>query len=580
MSDALGTGYVDVRARWDDGQAEQAIGDGVEGAARRNESKTRNVGAAIGRTMVAGFAAVWAGGKAFDVAMDLRDLGFEVEAWQTKTDTVFGEQASSVRAWADENNEALGLTEERLAGLAARAGDLLVPMGFARNEAADMSTDILDLSGALSAWSEGQFESAEVADILTKALLGERDQLKALGVSISEADVQARLAAKGQQDLTGQALEQAKAQATLELITEKTTDAQAAWSDGTFDAVKQQNELKATIDGVKQSIAVALLPAFQAVTAWIVEEAIPAVREWWPVFVEAFDQIVARGKELAAWFMEDLWPTISEALVAIQEIVTEVVAVISALWAEFGDEVLAYTQNTWDQIMVAVETAVEVITGILQTISALLRGEWGEAWDALRGAIGAAMSGAWELVKLNLERIGILFGAVWDGIVIVVSGAIDALIGFVAGIGNRVTTAIAGAFDPILNGLRSVWNRIADFINGVRFTFEGVNMPGPIPDVPGFTVDPIPTIPRLADGTVVNDPMLALIGESARANPEVVSPVALMASTFRDVLREGQQAAPVSVRVFIGDEELDARTVRVVDDRFAGLARTITAGVR
>ena len=68
--------------------------------------------------------------------------------------------------------------------------------------------------------------------ILTKAYLGERDALTSLGIKISEADVQARLAANGQDELTGAALEQAKAVATQQLIFEKSTDAQKAWSDG------------------------------------------------------------------------------------------------------------------------------------------------------------------------------------------------------------------------------------------------------------------------------------------------------------------------------------------------------------
>lgn len=42
------------------------------------------------------------------------------------------------------NNEALGISDERLTGLAASMGDLLVPMGFSRDAAAGLTTDTKD----------------------------------------------------------------------------------------------------------------------------------------------------------------------------------------------------------------------------------------------------------------------------------------------------------------------------------------------------------------------------------------------------------------------------------------------------
>jgi hypothetical protein len=65
-------------------------------------------------------------------------------------------------------------------------GDLLKPMGFTADQAADMSTEMVGLAGALSAWSGGTIDAAGVADIMTKAMLGETDGLKALGISMGE----------------------------------------------------------------------------------------------------------------------------------------------------------------------------------------------------------------------------------------------------------------------------------------------------------------------------------------------------------------------------------------------------------
>jgi hypothetical protein len=176
--------------------------------------------------MGAAFAAV---GVA-TLGKELFDLGVQVETARDKASTVFGDWVADVDEWADANAKAMGLTDDQLTGLAANFGDLLKPMGFTSSEASNMAQKVVGLSGALSAWTGGQRSAAEVSDILSSAMLGERDALKSLGINISEADVTARLAAKGQEELTGAALEQAKALATQELIFEKSTDAQKAWA--------------------------------------------------------------------------------------------------------------------------------------------------------------------------------------------------------------------------------------------------------------------------------------------------------------------------------------------------------------
>jgi hypothetical protein len=124
-------------------------------------------------------------------------------------------------------------------------------MGFTRAAAGDMSIEILNTANALSEWTGGQRSAAEVADIISKAILGEREALKGLGVSILEADVNARVAANGMVGLTGQAREQARAQATLEIITAKSADALTAYAEGGTDAERASKAAAAAIDELK-----------------------------------------------------------------------------------------------------------------------------------------------------------------------------------------------------------------------------------------------------------------------------------------------------------------------------------------
>ncbi len=233
---------------------------------RASDDMERTFTASAGR---AGKALTGALGVGIGAALgkELLDLGNQVATFRIKTKTVFEDSTDDVERWAKENGKALGLTETRLAGVAANFGDLLKPMGFTADKAAEMSTTVIGLAGALSAWSGGTRSVVDVSETLSKAMLGEREELKGLGISITEADVQTRLLAKGQGELAGAAEQQAKAIATQELIFEKSTDAQKAWADGSFDAIKKQNELRAKVGELKEELAVGLLPAFQGVAA-------------------------------------------------------------------------------------------------------------------------------------------------------------------------------------------------------------------------------------------------------------------------------------------------------------------------
>ena len=208
-------------------------------------------------------------GAAFVLEGARRFFGFlseqvsEIDLLRNKFTTVFGEASEIVEASAERQAIALGLTNREYKKLAANAGDLLIPMKFQREEAAVMSTQLVNLSGALSAWTGGQKSAADVSDILTKALLGEREQLKTLGISIQEADVKQRLADKGMSKLTGTALQQAKALATLELVTEKSSDAQESFAKNGEGLIQTKARIAAQIRDISQRLATVFLPLFE-----------------------------------------------------------------------------------------------------------------------------------------------------------------------------------------------------------------------------------------------------------------------------------------------------------------------------
>jgi phage-related protein len=460
MAISAGAVYLDIAPKLAQGFAsdvEKQIGPKLDDV---GDKVGKNVGSKIGsgiakgvKMAVAGIAV--AGGAAAVVGKQMFDLGANLEALGAKSKTVFGDQLGAVEKWAAGSAAAMGLTKSQAVGLAAGFGDLLIPMGFTRKAAADMSTKVVGLSGALAEWSGGKRTAAEVSEILQAAMLGERESLKGLGISITEEDVKARLAAKGQSKLTGALLQQAQAVATQELIFEKSKDAQAAYAAGTAKGIRAQSEFTAKVGEAKEALAKALYPILTKVMTYIADNVEPAIAkakatfeawkptliavgtalrdafvtaapkikaavetvvgavrvviEWVSGFVAKFrsgeGQIGASAEKLGGIFSR-LKEVVSSAVGAIRVVVEAVVRVVTNLWDRFGKDILQFAQAAWNGVLEVVRGVVGAIGGVFDLVKAIFTGKWGEAWEALKAIVVGAWDAIFGVVRYAITGLG------------------------------------------------------------------------------------------------------------------------------------------------------------------------------
>ena len=84
---------------------------------------------------------------------ELNNLSLQMEQVDKKAKIVFGQRFKEVERIAKATSTALGLTTSEFKRVASGIQDLLVPLGFVRNEATDLTLSVTDLAGALSMWS-------------------------------------------------------------------------------------------------------------------------------------------------------------------------------------------------------------------------------------------------------------------------------------------------------------------------------------------------------------------------------------------------------------------------------------------
>lgn len=187
-----------------------------------------NINNKLGKTLKTvgkSIAGVFAVKKIVDFTKHIVKLGSEFEETNSKFKTVFKDVAKESEKTAKILQKNYGQSELSAKKLLSATGDLLTGLGMAGDEALQMSGDVQKLAIDLASFSNLEGGATRASNILTKALLGEREGLKSLGVVISEADLKQKLLEKGMNNLTGETLRQAKAQITLEMAMSQSKNA-------------------------------------------------------------------------------------------------------------------------------------------------------------------------------------------------------------------------------------------------------------------------------------------------------------------------------------------------------------------
>lgn len=510
-------------------------GPGLDSADKRVSKFSGSMGKLSG---IAAGAAAGIGIGAIAIGKRMYDVGNRMDALDEKSKIVFEDRLGSVQAWAAGNTKAFGATEREIVGMAANLADLLKPMGFTAEQAATMSTKMVDLSGALSKWTGGTKSAAEVSEILSDAMLGETDGLKALGISISAAEIDAKLLAKGQDKLTGSARQQAEALATQELIMAKSTDAQKAWANGGKAAAEAQNSTKASIGSLTESLSTMLQPALDkavsilnTLAAWAAEnpkklQAIAAVIGG--VLVVAFTAWAISAASAAVATIAATWPILL-IIAAIAALVVGIILLVKnwdkvkAKTIEVAKAIGTWIWNAVKSVGNALWSMLKFVASVPGRIARLLGSMWstitsafGSMWTALGGGVGRFFGwvAGWPSAVYNRlasmwSTIVSAFGSAWTTL----SGGVSRFLGWVAGWPTAISNRVGGMFDGIKNAFKAAINWIIGKWNNLSFTIPGVDthIPG-VGTVGGFTLN-TPDLPYLQRGGRAVRGGLAVVGE-------------------------------------------------------------------
>jgi len=193
-------------------------------------------------------------------------MASDFEETDTKFKTVFSSIQREAEHTAKVFKKSFGLSSKAAKQMLGDTGDLLVGFGFTEKEALNLSNQVNELAVDLASFTNfsGGAEGASLA--LTKALLGERESIKSLGIAITEADL--KLFAKDQGLVFKELDRVAKATLTYQLALKQSAKAVGDFSRTSQGFANQTRILFGELQDLSVEIGSKLLPVAKKILSW------------------------------------------------------------------------------------------------------------------------------------------------------------------------------------------------------------------------------------------------------------------------------------------------------------------------
>lgn len=385
---------------------------GVEQSTKSLHTKLRDMEPVFRKMAIGGGAAFAAiasfGGVAVKAAADA-----EV-AW-TKFDVVFGESAGDMREFVKQVRQDIPLAERVIAKMTAGLGDMLVPMGFARSEAAEMSKQFVSVAAGVAAFNN--VDPSEVLNAVTSGLAGSGEALRRFGINADMGRLEMLALEMGLLQ-SGQTLNQLdsetrryiQSQALLEAFTRDSSDAVAGLAKEKETLAFKLRDAGAQMQEMRETIGNALMP----------------------IITQLFDTLKPVLDQVATWIEEN--PELTRNIVIVAAAVAGLVAVIGTL----------------SLLLLAFNPISIMIVGVM-------------------AAIAAAFIGLNNLLKM----FGLTWSEVWEGAKNGLKGTVNFFIGLAESFANSWVSAV----NLVVRALNSIQVSIPDWVPKIGGKSFGINIP-------------------------------------------------------------------------------------------------------
>lgn len=346
------------------------------------------------------------GGQTLKAASDAQEM-------QSAFDVVFGEMANDIRKWADATGNAMGRSTQEIQR-GALAFQELFGKALDPAKAAELSKQFAVLTQDLASFKNLSNEAAQQK--LFSGLTGEAEPLRAVGVFLNEAAVEAKLLELGIQGVNGKFTDQEKILGRAAVIQEQLASANGDVIRTSDSLANQQRAAAAAFEELSVTAGTVLIPALTPLVK-IAADLLNGFNQLDPG-VQTF--IIGAAAIAAA---------VGPALIGIGGLVTGVGALLPVLSASVpiitavGGALLTLATGPLGLITAAV-AGLYLVWRNWDSIAAFVS-EWSRKIDGyisglvekIKTSMVDRLNAIWEGVKLKIEAVKQWFFGLYDAVV-------------------------------------------------------------------------------------------------------------------------------------------------------------------
>lgn len=383
------------------GSAVKGLADGVAAAGRSIVGGFAAIGSAATACFTAitwGIAGVVAAGAGLAALVGLVTMmAGDSKEMQSKFDTVFGSSTGKATEQISKMAGAMGRSHNELKLMASGVQDLLVPIGFARDKAANMSVQLTQLAVDIASFNNKA--DTEVMEDISAALAGSGEVMKKYGVILNDVTMKQELASMGYKGATDKASEQMKALARLNIIIKGTSDAHgdAEKTAGSFS--NQMKRIMGLLKDIGTNLGFVFLPAAETFAQFLSEN-LQMLSENSEGLEQYGDALKGWAENIVMWLQR-----IITLFMNWQEISTEAFNVVAAVARTSLDLIITMLDNVEIFILNMFGHLMDFFPNFLATVAethgslwSFLEDGWSELWDFIA-------SGGTDSIDVSMDQI-------------------------------------------------------------------------------------------------------------------------------------------------------------------------------
>ena len=480
----MSDGKIKVQVNLDDKQASKSI-DNLQKKSKNLSASFKDAGKKL--TMGLTVPITGLGVAMFKEAAELESTG-------AKFNEVFGDMANDVDDFIKEFQKLSPVTKAEGRVLISGIQDMLVPLGFAREEATEMSKEFMHLAGALANFGDKSVTVEQTMGAMQSALAGQMMPLRQLGIVTSAAEIEQKALQMTGKETTKELSRQEKMSAILEIAYENSTDALAAYKEENMDT---DTELKIAMATFKDSLAI------------LGTELLPVISKLIGHFGRFASWLGTLDKKTIKWMLGigALLAVVGPLLIIVSKIITAfgILAPIFAKLIVVGKAIIGVIGGIAVGISLTAVLIAAAVAAII-VIVVLLWKNWDKVWGWITEKTGAFV----DFIKDVGAKIKDVFKSMWEGVRNIFSNAWNKILDLFSKGGkifSGITDGIASVFKKIVNllidGINFIIGRPFKRINWMLNKIRGFSIAGasPFKKLWGENPIPVPKIPKLATGT-------------------------------------------------------------------------------